>query len=55
MKVLADMSSVGSIMDSDGRASEVTVCAMVETDSLAGSLTSASLSMTSLLSGARKL
>jgi hypothetical protein len=38
MKVLADRSSVDSIMDSDGLDSEVTGCAMVETDSLAGSL-----------------
>jgi hypothetical protein len=37
MKVLANRSSVGSIMDSDGRDSEVTGCAMVETDSLSGS------------------
>jgi hypothetical protein len=32
-----------SIMDSDGRDSEVTGCAMVETDSLAGSLKSMSV------------
>jgi hypothetical protein len=43
MKVLADRSSVGSIMDSDGQDSEVTGCALVETDSLAGSLTSVSV------------